>query len=394
MQALKAMLRNDRDADAARELPRTMRLPSNGGENRTLLRFTRARKDTEKSYQMLRKSLAWRAEVGADDCLSKPLATEHAATLAAIPGFYVGHGKKGHPVFLDHTAVVPWDLILDEMGMSLFLYAQVQLLEYTQAVVYKSASAKHGSPITQGVNIWDVKGLTLTKFTAKVREISSATSKIAQDNYPESLAAAYVINAPAIFKVVWAVISTFLDPKTVAKVHIYGSGPKAFAKLKAALGEDCFLTEEMVCCPTKEVGEAEKTMGLQSGMAAAQPDVNEVARPSSPGVLRRIFAAATSTAQESNEDEFFDATDDAFSAQFGDFDALENNLENDFDEDGGYVAMPAAPPSSGSTPGSTPDTSVKLIAGNGELSSDAVAAELAKDDAARRGKKKSCCGLC
>ena len=222
MQALKAMLRNDRDADAARELPRTMRLPSNGGENRTLLRFTRARKDTEKSFQMLRKSLAWRAEVGADDCLSKPLATEHAATLAAIPGFYVGHGKKGHPVFLDHTAVVPWDLILDEMGMTLFLYAQVQLLEYTQAVVYKSASAKHGSPITQGVNIWDVKGLTLTKFTAKVREISSATSKIAQDNYPESLAAAYVINAPAIFKVVWAVISTFLDPKTVAKVHIYG----------------------------------------------------------------------------------------------------------------------------------------------------------------------------
>ncbi len=57
-------------------------------------------------------------------------------------------------------------------------------------------------------------------------------------------------------------------------------------------------------------------------------------------------------------------------------------------------AMPAAPPGSGSTPGATPETSVKLSAGNGELSSDAVAAELAKDDAARRGKKKSCCGLC
>ena len=44
--------------------------------------------------------------------------------------------------------------------------------------------------------MWDMKGLTMSAFTAKVREISGATSKIAQDNYPESLAAAYVINAP------------------------------------------------------------------------------------------------------------------------------------------------------------------------------------------------------
>ena len=104
-------------------------------------------------------------------------------------------------------------------------------------------------------------------FTAKVREISSATSKLAQDNYPESLAAAYVINAPGrafhsstshlnlshfchynpataqripqrvltsgrkvdeckplatgIFSVIWAVVKQFLDPRTVAKAGAY-----------------------------------------------------------------------------------------------------------------------------------------------------------------------------
>ena len=269
-QGLRAMLRN-----ANLELPRTMRIPANGGEARAILRFTRARKDTDKSYAMLEKSLEWRREVGADDCLAAPLSEEHARILSEIPGFYVGHGTRGHPVFLDHTAVVPWDMILEKMGMETFLYAQVQLLEYTQQVVYQTASRKYGKPITQGINVWDVKGLTLSKFTAKVREISSRTSKIAQDNYPESLAAAYVINAPSIFKVIWAVISSFLDPKTVAKVHIYGSGPKAFAKLKAHLGDDCFLTEEMVCCGVKQVGDAEKRMGMQSGMAAAQTWIRE-----------------------------------------------------------------------------------------------------------------------
>jgi hypothetical protein len=44
--------------------------------------------------------------------------------------------------------------------------------------------------------------LNLRHYT-KVREVSRATSKLTQDNYPESLAAAYVINAPGIFSVIW-----------------------------------------------------------------------------------------------------------------------------------------------------------------------------------------------
>ena len=421
MQGLRAMLRNAGTAT----LPRTMATRSNGGENRTLLRFIRARKgDTEKSFQMLHKSLQWRKDAGADDCLAKPLAPEHAKTLAAIPGFYVGHGKKGHPVFLDHTAVVPWDLILDKMGMKLFLYAQVQLLEWTNFVVYKDASTKYGRPITQGINIWDVKGLTLSKFTAKVREISSATSKIAQDNYPESLAAAYVINAPAIFKVIWVVISSFLDPRTVAKVHIYGSGPKAFAKLKNALGEDCFLTEEMVCCPLKQVGEAEKRMGLQSGMAASQSWIRDRyernvkwwaevgddedgtegsqersseglagAHPEAPstsrasgGLGRVIFSSTTDSV---DGDEFFDAEADAFGY---DSDGLDFDDPGEMDGDRStnqYLAMPTP---LNSTAESTPDSTVKLIDPQALSSELLQAREQAKDDLAR-GKKK-CCGCC
>ena len=31
-----------------------------------------------------------------------------------------------------------------------------------------------------------------------------------------------VVNAPTVFSVIWAVVKQFLDPKTVAKVHIMG----------------------------------------------------------------------------------------------------------------------------------------------------------------------------
>ena len=264
------MLRN-----AGLELPHTMTLRTNGGEERALLRFTRARKDTEKSFAMLKKTLKWRRESAADTCLAEPLPDAHARILAEIPGFFVGHGKGGHPVFLDHTAVVPWDKILESMGMRTFLHAQVQCLEWQSVVVYQEASRRAGRPITQVINVWDMKGLTLSSFTAKVREISAETSKIAQDNYPESLAAAYVINAPSIFSVIWAVVRQFLDPKTVAKVHILGSGPKMFAKLKEALGDDCHITKDMVCCKKADVGKEELRLGLQSGMASSQTWIKE-----------------------------------------------------------------------------------------------------------------------
>jgi hypothetical protein len=190
MQGLRAMLRN-----ASLSLPHTMTLRTNGGEERAMLRFTRARKDTEKSFAMLKATLNWRKENGADTCLGEPLSEDHARILSQIPGFYCGFGKNGHPVFLDHTAVVPWDKILESMGMKTFLHSQVQCLEWVSMVVYQEASRRSGRPVTQGINVWDMKGLTLSAFTAKVREISGATSKIAQDNYPESLAAAYVVGA-------------------------------------------------------------------------------------------------------------------------------------------------------------------------------------------------------
>jgi len=295
MRGLRAMLSNAGLAS----LPLTMRLGENGGEERALLRFTRARKDTEKSFAMLKATLAWRADIGADTCLGEPLSEAHAGILGQIPGFYLGHGRNGHPVFLDHTAVVPWDTILQSMGMRPFLHAQVQCLEWVSMVVYQDASRRAGRPISQGINVWDMKGLTLSAFTAKVREISGATSKIAQDNYPESLAAAYIVNAPTVFSVVWAVVRQFLDPRTVAKVHIMGSGPKMYAKLKEALGPDCFLAEHMVCCKKADVGKAEQAMGLQSGMAASQTWIRErVASgiPWSEEAASTTAAAATSRA--------------------------------------------------------------------------------------------------
>jgi hypothetical protein len=44
-----------------------------------------------------------------------------------------------------------------------------------------------------------------------------------QDNFPETLGATLIINAPTIFSVAWGIVKGFIDPRTQAKVTVLGS---------------------------------------------------------------------------------------------------------------------------------------------------------------------------
>jgi len=305
MENIKAWLARD-----GLTMPATITSPECGGENRAILKFIRARKSAEKSYEMLTKSLEWRKANGVDTCLDTPCAPAHLKWIAEIPAFWVGYGRSGHPVYLEHTAVIPWDTILQHMTEDEFLVSQVQTLEWQNSVVFPEASRRAGEPITQVINVWDLKGLTLSAFNSKVRAFVKKASGLAQDNYPEGLYAAYIINAPKIFSMIWAVVKQFLDPKTVAKVHIYGPGDKMWNKLQSRLGDGVTLRKEMVCCSKEDIGKAEAEAGLicahsqtqrwiRDRVAGKEPDVG-----ATPGVLRRESSI------KDVYDYFFDASED------------------------------------------------------------------------------------
>ena len=274
-------------------VPRTMRHEECGGEDRALLKFIRARKTADKSYEMLKNTLGWRKENMVDSCLQEPICPAHLKHVEKIPAYYAGFGKTGHPVYVEHTAVIPWDIILANMTTDEFLKSQVQTLEYQASVVYPEASRRAGEPITQVINVWDLKGLTMGGFTSDVRALVKKASALAQDNYPEGLYAAYIVNAPKIFSFVWAVVKQFLDTKTVGKVHIYGSGDKMWKKLMDRLGPGVTLRREMLCCKKAEIGKAEAEYGLQPAHGATQQWIKanlagvDSGVGSTPGTLRR-----------------------------------------------------------------------------------------------------------
>jgi CRAL/TRIO domain len=86
-----------------------------------------------------------------------------------------------------------------------------------------ACSRKAGFLLETCCSILDVKGVSLTSAPSVYGYLQGA-SGISQNYYPERLGKLYVINAPWGFASVFAVVKRFLDPVTVAKIHILGGG--------------------------------------------------------------------------------------------------------------------------------------------------------------------------
>lgn len=60
----------------------------------------------------------------------------------------------------------------------------------------------------------------LSHLTGEVRRLLSLITKYDQDNYPEMLGHICIINAPAMFRMVWNMIKGMLDARTQSKIEV------------------------------------------------------------------------------------------------------------------------------------------------------------------------------
>lgn len=86
-----------------------------------------------------------------------------------------------------------------------------------------ACSRKAGKLLETCCTVMDLKGVTLTKIPSVYSYVRQA-SVVSQNYYPERLGKLYLINAPWGFSTVWSVMKGWLDPVTVSKINILGSG--------------------------------------------------------------------------------------------------------------------------------------------------------------------------
>lgn len=86
-----------------------------------------------------------------------------------------------------------------------------------------ACSRKSGHLLETCCTIMDLKGVGLGKAPSVYGYLKSA-SNMSQNYYPERLGKLFVINAPWGFSTIWGAIKGWIDPVTVQKIHILGSG--------------------------------------------------------------------------------------------------------------------------------------------------------------------------
>jgi hypothetical protein len=108
-----------------------------------------------------------------------------------------------------------------------------------------ACSRKSGFLLETCCSIMDAKGVSVASVPSVYGYLRNA-SAVMQNYYPERLGKLYIINAPWGFSSVFSVVKRFLDPVTVAKIHILGTNylPELLEQvpaenLPAILGGEC-----------------------------------------------------------------------------------------------------------------------------------------------------------
>jgi hypothetical protein len=178
-------------------------------DDNCLARYLRARVDKygwnlEKSMLMIQESLKWRREFQPDS-----VKEEDVKDLIDAGMLYCnGKDKSGKPI------------VLVKMNAPLSDYVM-----YTRYVVYvmeKAIASMNPDETEQMIWILDLKGSNRKCFPPKA--VCKEALNIFYTHYPERLHKLYIVDAPKVFSVFWAMLSAFLEPETKAKINFL-SGP-------------------------------------------------------------------------------------------------------------------------------------------------------------------------
>ena len=182
-------------------------------------------------------ALEYRRESGIGEAVASASAAERVVPKRTLferlmPGGLVGADANGRPVVLDRLPSCTPAELLDHFDEA----ALIRHTAYTNECIRAqclAASWSRKTRVQKAVRVLDVGGLTLAHTDRKMVAIAQTLNGFLAFKYPESVARIYVINAPMIFSMAFAVVRTFLHPITAEKFCVCSSN---YAKQFAADG--------------------------------------------------------------------------------------------------------------------------------------------------------------
>ncbi|KAM5445949.1 cytosolic factor, phosphatidylinositol/phosphatidylcholine transfer protein [Microsporum audouinii] len=190
----------------------------------TLLRFLRARKfNVEASKAMFLASEKWRAEFKTDTLVADFDYSEKEKMFEFYPQYYHKTDKDGRPVYIEQFGKIDLTAMYKITTSDRMLKHLVCEYEKLADNRLPACARKSGHLLETCCTIMDMKGVGISNASSVIGYVRQA-SAISQNYYPERLGKLYIINAPWGFSTVFGMVKGFLDPVTVKKIHVFGSG--------------------------------------------------------------------------------------------------------------------------------------------------------------------------
>lgn len=165
----------------------------------------------------------WRSEFGGglDNLVPNFDYKEKPQVFAYYPQYYHKTDKDGRPVYIEQLGKINLDAMRKITTDERMLQNLVVEYEKMADPRLPACSRKSGHLLETSCSIMDLKGVGVSMLSSVYGYLQQA-SAISQNYYPERLGKLYVINAPWGFSGAFSVVKKFLDPVTVAKIHVLG----------------------------------------------------------------------------------------------------------------------------------------------------------------------------
>lgn len=164
----------------------------------------------------------WRKEHNVDQ-LYQEFHFEHKEKLQAVyPHFYHKTDKYGRPLYIELLGKTYASKILEFTDMDTFIKYHIQCWEVFERDILPACSKAANRKIITNAVVIDLHGLHLTSFNFVAQRVLKAVAKIDQDYYPEHLGQMFIVNAPFIFKGIWAIVHPMLEERTRKKIMVLG----------------------------------------------------------------------------------------------------------------------------------------------------------------------------
>jgi hypothetical protein len=199
-------------------------------------------------------AVKWRYEQKLDTCLDVPF--EAAIEIRNLLDNQSEHGFDtfGRPIYIEYISRLDISRVSSKYKMEDMLKYQFHTTEFRRKFLFPRGSAISGKRADMLCSVLDLKGLSTKHLSREGYQFLKSLSSLSQAYYPELLGQLFVVNAPTLFAMAWAVISPWLHERTRAKIQIFkGSGKKELLKvidekdLPASLGGKCKCDGKNAC---------------------------------------------------------------------------------------------------------------------------------------------------